>query len=227
MPYIGLNFAKEYLIPNYVGESLAALIPSVLSLIQGLGQDPGCYNYTNPDTNETELVPIDIIPTYSVQLYFFFMFGLLCISTTSFSLLNFSPYALKYRKPKSLNGDNKENFLHDGSKEVSSASSSFSEPSSSPKRISPDPKGSPTMTSTNHIDSINDSQSPLNQSNPNSSYVEVSTGSREEIILLTYTFFLSFFCYGVLPGLQSYSTLPYGKLSNHKKKLFILSFIHL
>lgn len=102
MPYIGLNFAKEYLIPNYIGESLAALFPSVLSLIQGLGQDPGCYNYTDPDTNVTELIPAPIVPTYSVQLYFFFMFGLLCVSTTAFSLLNFLPYAIGERKSRSV-----------------------------------------------------------------------------------------------------------------------------
>ena len=46
LPYIGGNFIKEYIIPNYIGESLASLIPSVLSLIQGLGQDPGCQNVT-------------------------------------------------------------------------------------------------------------------------------------------------------------------------------------
>lgn len=202
MPYIGLNFAKEYLIPNYIGESLAALIPSVLSLLQGLGQDPGCYNFTDPDTNKTELVPNTIVPNYSVQLYFFLMFGLLCISTTSFSLLNFSKNVLKYRKPKTLNDDIKEDFLNKNSKEVSPSTTI----SDSPKQLSLDLK-----SSSSNPDEINDSQMPLNQSHATSSlYVEVSNGSREVYILLTYTIFLSFFCYGVLPGLQSYSTLPYG-----------------
>ena len=71
MPYIGLNFVKEYLIPNYVGESLAALIPSVLSLIQGLGHDPGCFNQTDPLTNLTQLFPGTIIPNYSVRVSFY------------------------------------------------------------------------------------------------------------------------------------------------------------
>ena len=130
------------------------------------------------------------------------MFGLLCISTTSFSLLNFSKYALKYRKPKTLNDDIKEDFLNKNSKEVSPSTTI----SDSPKQLSLDLK-----SSSSNPDEINDSQMPLNQSHAtSSSYVEVSNGSREVYILLTYTIFLSFFCYGVLPGLQSYSTLPYG-----------------
>lgn len=210
MPYIGLNFAKEYLIPNYIGESLAALIPSVLSLIQGLGQDPGCYNYTDPVTNTTELTPITIVPTYSVQLYFLFMFGLLCISTTSFSLLNFSAIAIRNRKPKTLNDNHKEHSLTDeNSKEVSSTSSISD---TSKNQELEEVESSPTKAKTANSELISDSQVPLNQSSITSSdnNVEVSSGSREEVILLTFTFFLSFFCYGVLPGLQSYSTLPYG-----------------
>jgi hypothetical protein len=100
LPYIGGNFIKEYIIPNYVGESLAALIPSTLSLIQGLGQNPGCRNVTNG--NVTELEPIPIVPNYSVQLYFIFMFLLLCISTTAFTFLHFSPIAVRQRKRDSI-----------------------------------------------------------------------------------------------------------------------------
>ena len=33
---------------------------------------------------------------------------------------------------------------------------------------------------------------------------------KEKIILYTIIFWVSFICYGALPGLQSYSTLPYG-----------------
>ena len=196
MPYIGLNFAKEYLIPNYIGESLAALVPSVLSLIQGLGQNPDCYNYTNPDTNITELVQKPIIPTYSVQVYFFFMFGLLCISTTAFSFINFSPFVIRHRKKSSL--PNTPTSL--SNEDVKKAAAE-----SKPFPTSDSPPSSPSYQV------VNDSQMPLNQSPSTEIYVAVSNGFKEKFILLSYTFFLSFFCYGVLPGLQSYSTLPYGE----------------
>lgn len=180
MPYIGLNFAKEYLIPNYIGESLAALVPSALSLTQGLGQNPGCYNSTDSETNETVLFPIDIVPRYSVSVYFLLMFALLCISTLSFTMLNFSRVAINERK----NSKAKQ--------EANSLSELKDE-----KKLSQD-----TIK--------NDSQMPL-QINDDL-FVNVSNDSKEKLLLYVFTFFLSFFCYGVLPGLQSYSTLPYGNL---------------
>jgi hypothetical protein len=102
MPFIGLKFIKEYLIPNYIGESLAALITAVLSLLQGLGQDSGCYNVTNPATNRTQLTPIDIKPKYSVSVYFLLMACLLGISTFSFTMLNYTKCALAERNKKKM-----------------------------------------------------------------------------------------------------------------------------
>jgi hypothetical protein len=99
LPYIGENFAKEYIIPNYIGESLAALLPSILSLSQGLGKDPGCHNVTNG--NVTKLDPMPINPNYSVQVYFILIFILLGISTLAFSCLHFSPLAIRERKQNS------------------------------------------------------------------------------------------------------------------------------
>lgn len=203
MPYIGLNFAKEFFIPNYIGESLAALIPSILSLIQGMGQDPGCYNYTDPLTNQTNLYPNNIVPTYSVKLYFFFMFGLLCISTTSFSLLNFSSYARKHRKSKSLidedDDDNNPVFADEisnknGKKVSFSSAQSIGETS-------------PQNDSTGYV---NDSKAHQTEELARISAIKIRTNSREKFVLFAFTFCLSFLCYGVLPGLQSYSTLPYG-----------------
>ncbi len=105
------------MIPNYVGESLAALIPSVLSLAQGLGQNPGCHNvsYTN-GSNFTyiELEPIQIVPFYPVEWYFRLMFLLLCISTGSFSFLNYSKTAIAARKPDAMSAN-----LHSQTKKIS------------------------------------------------------------------------------------------------------------
>lgn len=197
MPFIGLKFAKEYLIPNYVGEGLAALVPSVLSLIQGLGQNPPCTNVTDPTTNTTQLVPGAIVPVYSVQLYFFFMFGILCVSTSAFSMLAFSPYVRPYRK-----GEHETN-------RPSPTSPNHSKSSSPP--INSEAKLRLEDSTTSSYDLINDTQAPLNYNvSPVNSPVPFTSGFKEKFILLSYTVLLSFFCYGVLPGLQSYSTLPYG-----------------
>ncbi|RNA09135.1 solute carrier family riboflavin member 3-A [Brachionus plicatilis] len=181
LPYIGTNFVKEYIIPNYIGESLAALIPSILALIQGLGQDPGCHNVTDPLTNKTSLEAIQIKPNFSVRLYFLFMFGLLCISTIAFTLLNFSPIAKRERK----------------SAKISKRSRTVSEKSE--LEISPE----------NAINSQTNLTS-TDQQKPVASPVPVETNRREQVFLLTIIFWVSFLAYGTLPGLQSYSTLPYG-----------------
>ena len=161
---------------------MAALIPSILSLIQGLGKDPGCSNFTDPSTNTTSLKPNKIIPNYSVQLYFLFMFGLLCISTLAFTMLNFSTIAKRERKNASTN------------------------------------KRSRTISEKSDIDvspenAIN-SQTNLtltDQQKSKVSHEPISNNRLEKFVLLTIIFWVSFLAYGTLPGLQSYSTLPYGK----------------
>lgn len=194
MPYIGLNFVKEYMIPNYIGESLAALIPSILSLIQGLGQDPGCRNTTDAETNQTVLIPNDIVPNYSVSVYFLLMFSLLCISTTAFSLLNFSKVAINERKHNKSSKLGQENIEE--------------KPENAIKN---DPNNNNVdQQNKNNYDLFVDSQTPLNTNSSDVSLVGVSNNNKELALMYGFTFFLSFFCYGALPAVQSYSTLPYG-----------------
>ena len=75
-------------------------------MAQGLGQDLGCRNETffNETSNDSyiELVPNQVKPNYSVDIYFIFMFLLLVMSTSSFTFLNFSKYAIKRRKSNSI-----------------------------------------------------------------------------------------------------------------------------
>ena len=154
-------------------------MPSVLSLAQGLGQDPGCHNetYVNSTNNQTYIVleQIPITPIYSVQLYFIFMFMILVISTISFSLLNFSNTAISTRKPSAI---------------------SFFE-SNKRKRISPSMNTSdndPIDIKSNSDDSlITESKHELSsESHAINLENNVISVKNEQIILLTYVFFLSF-----------------------------------
>ena len=176
MPYIGVYFVKEYLISNYIGESLAALIPALLSVIQGIGQDPGCFNETDPLTNITQLVAAPIIPRYSVQIYFFFMLLLVCISGVSFSLIHFLPIVIRERK------------------------------------VLATPQSESTEISLNSKDIKISDKKNLNKYFSKSFQRFSEKNFRENFVLLTIVFLVSFFCYGILPGVVSYSTLPYGKL---------------
>ena len=160
------------MIPNYIGESLAAVVPSLLGLAQGLGQDLGCKNVTVHSNNNTStiLVPEHIVPNYSVSVYFLLMFVILCVSTLAFSLLNYTHTAKSQRKD-SLCAESTSNANGETTK----------------------------MTGGDVEVTLSASQKMIAQNDKN-----------EKVILLSLIFCLSFICYGILPGLQSYSTLPYG-----------------
>ena len=172
------------MIPNYIGESLAALLPAILSLAQGLGQDPGCHNVTDPTTNQTNLEPITIKPNYSVRVYFILLFLLLCISTTSFSLLNFSKIAKSVRV-KSSNLTKSDNRI---------------EPLTNKSSYSSDELEFNT--------SLNDSKEKiLDSDNTSRLNANVVGQTQEKIILLSIILAVSFICYGVLPGKKNVSNL--------------------
>lgn len=179
MPFIGTYYKKEYIIPIYVGESLSAMIPSVLGLIQGIGKDPGCRN-VSISQNETQLYPIPLKPKYSVSVYYLFLFLLLTISTIGFTLLKYARVSQKALQ------DNKS---HKDDSEL--------------QNLSIDIKKEPIE---------------LHKHNP----------KNEQIALLLITLIVSTLAFGILPSLQSYSTLPYGKSIYHLStnlSYFFLPFI--
>ena len=170
---------------------MAALIPSVLSLAQGLGQTPECQNVTRTNdngTNETTLEPMTIVPNYSVSLYFILMFALLIISTSSFTFLNYSALAKRCRKSGAISSLPKEIIK---------------------QKTPPDSEESFDLKNEDSSESLANNTTSVNDEEPEK-LVRTSSQRREEFLLQTYIFFLSFICYGVLPGLQTYSTLPYG-----------------
>ena len=75
---------------------MAALIPSILSLIQNAGKEDTCYNVT--EANTTQLLPKPFKPVYSVSVYFLLLFILVSISTAAFSVLHFSAMGKRERK---------------------------------------------------------------------------------------------------------------------------------
>ncbi len=169
-------------------------MPSSLALAQGLGKNPGCHNvsYFNASTNETDyrLEPIKIVPNFSVQVYFFLMFVLLIICTCSFSFLNFSKIAIRARKPNAISN-----------KRTVQITPSFEESLINDRhKVSISSEG--TLTSNLSTNDSSTADRPLRQLDFDE--------KRELLILFSLIFMLSFICYGILPGLQPYSTLPYG-----------------
>lgn len=164
LPYVGEFFPKEYIIPNYVGESLSSFIPGILAIIQGVGSPDECLNVTSADNSTTVISGVKT--KFSVSVYFVLMGLLICISLVSFLSINFAPYFKKMRK-------------------------------------------------INHMEESIDSEKTKLQKNQ----------TKTIKIMFFISFLGGFTNYGYLPGLMSYSTIPYGgdfmylavNLSNNSK----------
>lgn len=149
LPYVGEFFSKEYIIPNYIGESLSSFIPGILAIIQGVGSPDECLNVTSTDNSTTVISGVKT--KFSVSVYFVLMGLLICTSIISFLSINFAPYFKRMRK-------------------------------------------------SNHLEeSVNSEKTKLNINQ-----------TKTVKIMLFISFLGGFTNYGYLPGLMSYSTIPYG-----------------
>ena len=134
---------------------MSALIPGLFAIVQSIGVHEHCPS--NNVTNGTVGASMKLKPLFSVSVYFVLIMILLIICTLSFSLLNYSKFAKRARKPAHL-GD--------------------------------------SLT--------------------NSDLTKILAGQKITMTsLFIMTFIGSFLMYGYLPGLISYSNLPYGNIFFH------------
>lgn len=80
------NFPEVYLISYMVGEGLSVLIPSAVSLIQGVGQNY-CENVTL-DTGKNITIEHTYPAKFSSEIFFSIMFMIMVITSITFVLLN-------------------------------------------------------------------------------------------------------------------------------------------
>lgn len=191
LPFVGENFKKEYIIPYYIGESLFALIPSSIALFQGVGSSEGCRNVTK--NNETKLEEMPRDPNFDVEVYYLIIFGLMCVSIAAFVYLDCSKMVRKERqqllKAKQTMEVEELNHQHHHQQQQN------------------------RLLSDQQMEMIQDDDDEQEEEE-----VEVDammSETKEEIILYTITFFTTFFFYGILAGVQTYSTLPYGNRVYH------------
>lgn len=102
LPYMA-RFNAVYISAYYIGQGLSGLVPGLVGLIQGVGQEPICINTTNTIFNETgnfsylepALTPYYKPPLFSVDIFFGFIASLLGISLLAFYVLNFASFSRK------------------------------------------------------------------------------------------------------------------------------------
>lgn len=83
MPYMG-RFKEIYLITYLVGEGLSGFLPSILTLIQGIGGIQECI----PNASGTGFDAYTPPPRFESRVFFIFIFVLLAISGIAFILLH-------------------------------------------------------------------------------------------------------------------------------------------
>lgn len=108
------HYPQVYLISYMIGEGLSGFIPSIVSLIQGIGGNPSCVNTTSETTGETVFVEHMSPPNFSSQMFFLFTFLLMFISTIAFFLLNNLDVCLSQRRIWTNNNETKDKSKHDG-----------------------------------------------------------------------------------------------------------------
>ncbi len=99
LPYMA-HFKTEYMSAFYLGTGLNKLIPSLLSMCQGIGERPDCVNQTTIVFNETTMsnvtkslvVPIYSEPNFSVRVFFVTVSAVMALSGVSFTLLHYLSY---------------------------------------------------------------------------------------------------------------------------------------
>ncbi|KAL7294685.1 hypothetical protein TKK_0011987 [Trichogramma kaykai] len=86
MPYMR-NYREIYLVSYLVGEGLSGFLPSIVTLIQGVGPKPSCVNVTI-SPGQFELRPGKLEPRFSVETFFLFLGSLLALSFFAFLSLS-------------------------------------------------------------------------------------------------------------------------------------------
>jgi riboflavin transporter 2 len=208
------QFKPQYMTAYFIGEGLSGMLPGLVGLIQGVESEPECINETVIVTNETTGINTTeymIIaeyppPLFSVQVFFFFLFGMMVVSGTCFTLLHFHPFCKKERIKSSYNYTISEDSGNDNISAETKLDTYFSS-TTYPEKYTQD---SPT-TFDNSI-----SETVLTKKAPS---VECVIGSKplistsQFVYLLILTGWLNALLNGVIPSTQSYTSLPYGSLA--------------
>jgi riboflavin transporter 2 len=200
LTYIG-NFRGNYVTALYIGEGISSLLPSLFALAQGTGDEGDSMCNSTQSFNSTAKYEDITQPRFSITVYFWLLFGVLVVSFGAFLVLDFWPSFQKkkisYKKNKIvkdekdlkiiLNRDVSENLLHNKRKDYEDELF-YVEPTTE-SDINGQERGSKVSMKKRQI--------------------------LDKVILLVLITLVSFFIYGFLPGLSSYSAMPYGSKIMH------------
>lgn len=191
MPYLR-DFDDIYIVSYFIGEGLSGVLPSVVALIQGVGERAECSSDLN---NMTESVSLNASVTkFSGQYYFLFLTLMLILSLIAFIVLRYSPF-VQGRK-------NLSNF--------DSLTQSKIQLVDYKRHNEFD-----VIASVSHIRNVDRTSTEKECEATNCSSINKVNNSIEfrKIYLYILIGMCCFFSNGFLPSIQSFSCLPYGHVA--------------
>lgn len=207
MPYMS-RFKPQYMTAFFIGDGLCQIIPSLVSMIQGVGEQPVCHNatvtrlddVTGDNVTEFLITATYPAPRFSVRSFYVMMFFVMCCSGLSFSLLHFHPYCKKHHFSDPTNKKTGDAISGHGLH-----TQTASEEPPLPDQAERDSRRSDDMHQA--------SRCLTKPAAPSPSTREPRIGSvcnAELAFLFMLTAWVFCFMYGVTPSIQAYACLPYG-----------------
>lgn len=184
MPYFR-DFDDIYIVSYFIGEGLSGVLPSIVALIQGVGERLEC--------NTTEIIPLDAsYVKFPGQYYFLFLTLVLVLSLVAFIILQYSPFV---QSRKNLSDD--PNFFTQTKVQLV------------------DYKQHNELDVSTNIWYIDHALPKRENNDANCSLFKKANNLYmfRKIYLYILIGICCFFSNGFLPSIQSYSCLPYGHLA--------------
>ncbi|CAG7835288.1 unnamed protein product [Allacma fusca] len=210
-------FKEMYLTSFFIGEGLSGFLPSVFALIQGVGGNPSCRNVSiENETDQYRIEPVYADPNFSVDVFFFLLFGMMVVSSIAFLLLNQKSIVKGSLVEVALPNPSIV-LLGNGNQTI-------------PSYQATDPDNGRQNVRENFGDNLSDSGSDysVNFMDNVKSRKESADGSLTIkdaffthiskpifFYLLVVQAVVCCFANGILPSIQSYSCLPYGNVAYH------------
>ena len=216
LPFMNI-FKPQYMTSYFIGEGFSGLVPSLVSLGQGVGQVE-CHNVSsvNSTTNVTEysIQPVYLPPNFPVEDFFFFLFAIMITCGISFIMLNHLPYCkAEHVKKKNAPSDaySPDSQMDSNNYELGPEVATVG--SSTQKFIDPANLDADDDHGARHTNRLYLKSDSLGVESDSNVYVEMSPFGYFYFLLLTG--WMNALTNGVLPSIQSYACLPYGSQPYH------------
>ncbi len=215
LPYLSI-FRHEYITAYFVGEGICQLVPAVVGIIQGVGETPDCQNHTIviyndlTKTNSTSyrIMAVYPDPKFSVQTYFVMMSCIMVLSGIAFTLIHYLTY---FKRQRICNLDQTDLTENEMQEKDAGKRSTVADSNSTVDVDYPTTSRHQTQLATKNKEARSKSGVHIEITPGTSTKVEKNKLSKADfvfsLVMLTWTLGLM---YGLMPGIQSYSALPYG-----------------